>query len=81
MTTESVYAPDGKQAILIDCSGEFSTWGECQGKAGELCQERGYEVIERDTDTGVSSSVSGSGGSIFGSTSTTVTRTMMIRCN
>ena len=51
---------------------------ECQGKAGELCQERGYEVIERDTDTGVLSSVSGSRGSIFGSTSTTVTRTMMI---
>jgi len=81
VTTESVYGPDGKEAILIDCSGEYITWGQCQAKAGELCQERGYKVIERDTDTGVSSSISGTGGSVFGSSSTTVTRTMMIRCN
>lgn len=44
-TSKQTFAPDGKSAHSIDCSGEFTNWSGCYEKAGELCKEKGYEII------------------------------------
>ena len=71
VTVEEMYAPDGSKALVIDCSTTGSTplnWGDCQKKASEICGDRGYGIISKDTD----SNTSGSG--------VVMSRTMMIRC-
>jgi len=49
-TATPTYAPDGSQAHSLNCSGTARNWGMCYEKAGELCKERGYEVVAGGTD-------------------------------
>ena len=81
-TTEDVYGPSGEKLTLIDCSGEYLNWGYCQAEAGKICGEKGYDVVQQDTDSGGgSASISGNSNTgIFGTATSIVTRTMMVRC-
>lgn len=75
-TSKSTYLPDGSLGHSIDCSGTANTWGTCEEKAGELCKERGYEVVSKAGDQGgmVTASQTGLfGGSI-------IKRSMLIKC-
>lgn len=56
-TSSRTYAPDGREAYTIDCSGLGGTWGLCLTKAGELCGYRGYDVLTTAGDKGVIASV------------------------
>ena len=87
VTVEETYAPDGSKVMVVDCSTtdlKILNWGDCQKKAGEICGERGYEVVSKDSDSNASGTASAAGGgdtvigtAIWGNKQA---RTMMIRC-
>ena len=87
VTVEETYAPDGSKVMVVDCSTtdlKILNWGDCQKKAGEICGERGYEVVSKDSDSNAAGTASAAGGgdtvigtAIWGNNQA---RTMMIRC-
>ena len=75
--SKPIRTPDGAEGFMINCSGAALTWGECFEKAGQVCGEVGYEIIERSGDSG-GSVISGNQFGLYGGR--IVTRTMLIRC-
>lgn len=51
-SSSKTYAPDGRQAFSLDCSGYARNWGMCFKKAGDICRERGYDIYTRNSDNG-----------------------------
>ncbi|EIY9399793.1 hypothetical protein MNO06_001906 [Escherichia coli] len=51
-TSSKTYAPDGREAYTIDCSGLGGSWGMCLTKAGDLCGSKGYDVLTSAGDKG-----------------------------
>ena len=39
------YDSDGREAYIVNCSGVALSWSECLDKAGKLCGQRGYVVL------------------------------------
>jgi hypothetical protein len=75
-TSTQTYAPDGGQAHSINCSGAALTWGMCYEKAGEICKERGYEIVGGGSDAnGVVTANNASAVGVRGST-----RSMVVKC-
>lgn len=79
-SSKTTYLPDGRAGYSLDCSGTARNWGMCYEKAGELCGAAGYDVIQRNGETGeaVGGSASLGGASIYGSS--LHFRTMMVAC-
>jgi hypothetical protein len=75
-TASKTYAPDGREAFTVDCSGAALNWGYCQKKAGELCAASGYDVLDRSSDQNASF---GGGGGVFGG-GVANSRSMLIAC-
>lgn len=48
---QTTYAPDGRIAYSIDCSGAALNWGMCHAKAGQICQAKGYDVLAGGSDS------------------------------
>lgn len=42
------YTADGREAFSLNCSGTARNWGHCTEKAGEICQTKGYDIIQRE---------------------------------
>ena len=77
VTVKEVYGPDGRQAHAITCSQAIGVdWGDCFEEAGNLCGTRGYKVWNQSASQ--STVVSGTEGSVFGSSSES--RTLLISC-
>ncbi|WP_081075645.1 hypothetical protein [Burkholderia stagnalis] len=79
-TVHESYAPDGRKAYTLNCSGLARGWDKCFQAAGELCNSAGYDVIDR---TGEDASTIGGGASpggvgFFGAH--TQERAMVIAC-
>jgi len=75
-TAKPTYGPDGSAAHSLDCSGTARNWGMCYEKAGELCKERGYEILAGGTDAITTAAATRDGfygGSGF-------TRNLVIKC-
>ena len=70
--SEESYLPDGRKGHAISCSGTALTWNDCYKKAGEICRERGYTVVDGGSERGQVSSRQFSGPVII--------RNMMIAC-
>jgi hypothetical protein len=49
-TAKPIFAPDGKMALNVECSGLNKTWADCAQKAGEACGARGYDVIDHNEE-------------------------------
>jgi hypothetical protein len=47
---KQIYTSDGQAGYSINCSGKPLTWGSCYEKAGEICGDKGYDVLERIGD-------------------------------
>lgn len=47
-SVHETYAPDGRKAYALNCSGLARGWDKCQASAGELCGSAGYDVFTRD---------------------------------
>jgi hypothetical protein len=41
------YTADGRPGYDVHCNGAALTWAACSAKAGELCEARGYDILER----------------------------------
>lgn len=83
-TVRESYAPDGRKAYSLNCSGTARGWDKCYSAAGELCGAKGYDVLTKNNEpvamgtTGASMSAnSASYGSSFAMTSE---RSMLIAC-
>jgi hypothetical protein len=75
-TVEETYGPSGNPAYTLECSGTALSWGDCYAKAGKICKERGYEVVQRSDEGGAT----GSAGSFGAFGSSLHFRSMTIEC-
>lgn len=75
-TSSPTYAPDGSRAHSINCSGAALNWGMCYEKAGQLCKEKGYEVVAGGTDS--NSTLIANQYGVYGGTAQT--RSLVIKC-
>ena len=74
--SHQTYAPDGRAAYSINCSGAALSWGACYEKAGSICRGAGYDVLAGGSERGAA--IGGGSYGFFGGT--TVTRSMLIAC-
>lgn len=44
------YGPSGKTSYEISCNNMSASLGPCYQKAGEMCKERGYNVVSQHSD-------------------------------
>lgn len=47
-TQKNIYLPDGRQGFSIACNGAALSWDLCYEKAGQICKNRGYEILSRE---------------------------------
>ena len=79
-SSTKTYAPDGREAYSLDCSGTLRNWGMCYEKAGEICKEGGYDIITKNGEHGASAGghATQQSASVYGSS--LHFRTMTISC-
>lgn len=75
-TVRESYAPDGRKAYALNCSGTARGWDKCLAAAGEKCAAAGYDVLDRNSEDA---------GTLGASNSTLVgvktnERTMLVAC-
>jgi predicted alpha/beta hydrolase len=75
-TASKTFTADGKEGYNINCSGSALNWGMCYEKAGELCGEKGYEILEKSGDRGTMVTF-GQYGLMGGSV---INRSMIVKC-
>ncbi len=44
-TARETYTSDGRRGYSLNCSGLARNWGMCEEKAGEICGNRGYDIL------------------------------------
>jgi len=76
VTSRETYTADGRLGYSINSSGTARNWGNCLEKAGDICGERGYTVLEKSGDQG-SVVTSGQLGLYGGSV---MNRSMIVQC-
>lgn len=75
-SASKTYAPDGSAAYSLNCSGAARNWGMCYERAGDLCKDKGYEVLGGGTDS--SASLAATNGTVVAGSSHT--RNLLIKC-
>src|SRR5262245_5657726 len=87
-SSQQMYTPDGQQGHTVSCSPVWSggiiggiadgatSWAQCYQKAGEICGERGYTILQQLGEGGARADV----GRYGGSARTTNNRMMVIQC-
>lgn len=75
-TASKTYTSDGKEGYSITCSGTALNWGMCYEKAGQLCGQKGYEILEKTGDQGAM--LSGNQYGLYGGS--VINRNMIIKC-
>lgn len=75
-TASKTFTADGKEGYNINCSGSAMNWGMCYERAGDLCGEKGFEILEKSGDSG-SVATYGQYGFFAGSVHN---RSMIIKC-
>ncbi len=79
-SSTQIYTSEGKKGYAVNCSGVKRNWGLCYQKAGTICKERGYEVLEVTGEAGTITSVQSGTGMSTATTNTTHNRIMIIQC-
>lgn len=75
-TVRESYAPDGRKAYALNCSGTARGWDKCLSAAGDKCGAAGYDVLDRNSEA-LGSIVAANGGLVGAQTNE---RTMLISC-
>lgn len=75
-TVRESYAPDGRKAYALNCSGTARGWDKCLSAAGDKCGAAGYDVLDRNSEA-QGSIVAANGGVVGAQTNE---RTMLISC-
>jgi len=79
-TVHESYAPDGRKAYALNCSGTARGWDKCYSAAGNICGAAGYDVLDR-SDEDVAMASAGGNASGFGMHGVkTNERSMLIAC-
>lgn len=87
-TVSETFAPDGRKAYALNCSGQAVGWDKCYSAAGEICGAKGYDILVINNEPVAVGASSGSGfvnpaggsagfGSFFSMSSQ---KTMLIAC-
>lgn len=79
-STSRIYTANGQRGYAINCSGVKRDWGACYQKAGSICEELGYEVLEVTGESGTMTDVTSSSQTSTAKTTTTHNRIMVIEC-
>lgn len=83
-TIRETYAPDGRKAYSLNCSGTARGWDKCFNAAGEACKGAGYDILDRTGEDASFASLAGSAYngnvSVSGSSVKTSEHTMDIAC-
>jgi hypothetical protein len=79
-TVKSTYAPDGRKAYTLNCSGLARGWDKCFSAAGDICGPSGYDVIDRSDEEAAMGSAGGSRSSYGASFAKTNERSMVVAC-
>ncbi|VVE84469.1 hypothetical protein [Pandoraea sputorum] len=83
-TSSQTFAPDGRPAYSINCSGYDRNWGMCFEKAGELCGSAGYDVYDRTAESGwvsgATASANPSGATRSAYAGSTTARSILVAC-
>jgi hypothetical protein len=75
-TSRETYTADGRVGYSINCSGTALNWGNCLEKAGDICGEKGYTVLEKTGDQGTV--VTGGQFGLYGGS--VMNRSMIVQC-
>jgi hypothetical protein len=75
-SARKTYTSGGKEGYILNCSGSASTWGKCYERAGDLCGEKGYDVLEKIGETLTSST----GNMLEQHSGTDINRNLIIKC-
>lgn len=70
------YSQDGRKAYALNCSGTARGWDKCFSKAGEICKEAGYDVLDRTGET--TAQIGGNRHGFYGSQGSE--RSMVVAC-
>jgi hypothetical protein len=76
-TVQNIYTAEGDEGFIIDCSGSGLTWGECYKKAGEICGDKGYFILEKNSDDDAKAYADQFG---YYRSTVTVNRDLIIKC-
>ncbi len=79
-TVRESYAPDGRKAFALNCSGTARGWDKCYAAAGEKCGSLGYDILDRNTEDAKFASAGGNSSGFGASAVQTAERTMLIAC-
>lgn len=87
-TSREVFLADGSRGYKIDCSGAIMNYGDCLEKAGSICGDRGYLVVNQQGDAvpmsiasgGFSANSQAASGGFYAQSGTIVTRNLFIKC-
>lgn len=75
-TVRESYAPDGRKAYALNCSGTARGWDKCLSAAGDKCGAAGYDILDRNSED--AGAVTATNKSLVGVK--TAERTMLVSC-
>lgn len=86
---KAAYLPDGSTGYHISCNGSWFSMGDCINRAGELCKDKGYTVINQNGEAlpfamsngGFSSNAYGASGGYNSQSGVVVNRDLFVKCN
>ena len=75
-TSKEVDTTEGQRGYSIDCSGDKFNWSLCYEKAGRICGEKGFEIVDKTGGTGML--IAGIEYGVYGESG--LNRSMVIKC-
>ena len=75
-TSKEVEFAEGQRGYSIDCSGDHLNWSLCYQEAGQICGEKGFEIIDKTGGTGIV--IAGVRYGVYGESG--ANRSMIIKC-
>lgn len=79
-TVKETYSTDGRKGYTLNCSGTGRGWDKCFSAAGEICKDKGYDILDRSSEETARAAVGGNAYGYGGSAVRTQERTMLIAC-
>ena len=75
-TSEEIDIAEGHRGYSIDCSADHLNWSLCYEKAGQICGEKGFEILDKTGGAGVV--IAGVQYGVYGESDHN--RSMIIKC-
>ena len=75
-TSKEIEIAEGQRGYSIDCSGDKLNWSLCYQEAGEICGEKGFEIMDKSGGTGIL--IAGVRYGVYGESG--FNRSMIIQC-